>query len=155
MTLPNIVLSMVDFHPLEDIVLELLRARFPSTIPVQSLIADRQMFPFILVRRADDWGRWDGDSFVSSGTLAVHTFCEGLDADQDAALLGEAVRVALFDSINDVVPGKGHLTRIEPITFPRRMPDFATAVGPVQYADLPTGVVRYEARYDVSYRRPV
>jgi hypothetical protein len=151
-SLPLEVLDLVEFDPLEDLVLSLLRLKF-AVVPVRTLISSDQEFPFILLRRGDEWGRWDGDPrFISTGVLRVNTFAEGPEADKDAALLGEAVRVALTGSLNVVTPS-GHLTKVDPISLPIRRPDWATATGPVQYADLPSGVARYEAIYELAYRR--
>lgn len=159
MSLPQHVLDLVRFKPLEDLVLALLREKFQvgdEPIPVQTLIRPDQTFPLVLIRKGDDWGRPETDQrFLASGTLVVHTFAEGLDADEDAALLGEAVREVLTTSINKVKPGLGHLTMVDPISLPSRSPDWATATGPVQYADLPDGVERYEAKYELAWRRPV
>ena len=152
-SLPPEVFSLVEFTPLEDLALTALRAQF-TEVPVQSLYAKGQPFPMILVRRGDDWGRPNNDTrFVQNGQLKVDTLCSGLNADEDAALLGEAVRVALMRSVNVVFPGIGHITNVDPIDLPRRVPDWATATGPVQYANLPEGVVRYEANYEVIFRR--
>jgi hypothetical protein len=155
MALPAEVYALAEFSPLEDLVLALLRDKF-AQVPVRSLITDPTTMPIIVIRLGDGWGVWNGDPrFITTGQLMVDTFADGLNADQDAATLGEAVRVALRDSINVVKPGLGHLTSVEPIHLPRRKADWATAIGPVQYADLPTGTVRYEADYDVAWRRPL
>jgi hypothetical protein len=147
------VLALVEMKPAEDLLLSLLRGRLTG-VRVQTLIEDDQEFPAIVVRTNGDWGAWGGDPrFIDSGQVNVQAFCSGIDSDQDAALLSEAVRVLLRDSINVEVPGLGHLTRVEMVGRPRRAPDWATATGPVQYADLPTGVQRYETLYDVSIKR--
>ncbi len=52
------------------------------------------------------------------------------------------------------MPGRGHLTRVQMTSAPRRVTDWATATGPVQYADLPTGVWRYETQYRIGIRKP-
>lgn len=148
------VLALVEMHPVEDLCLALLPGSLPG-VNVQSLIEDNQTFPLVLPRRAGDWGEWDGDPrFLDACQLNVATFCEGIDADQDAALLAEAVRVVLLGSRNVVVPGKGHMTKIEMVRSPQRRPDWATSVGPVQYADLPTGVVRYETAFRIEIKKP-
>lgn len=154
-SLPIEVLDLVHFARLEALILQVLRDKFPASVPVKSQIAASQTFPFILVRRDNDWGRWQGDArFINTGTLVVHTICDGLNADADAGLLGEAVRNVLVGAVNTVIPELGHLTKVQPIGYPHRVSDWATATGPVQYADLPTGVVRYEASYDLAYKRP-
>ena len=127
----------------------------PESIRVQSLYREHETFPLVLVRREPDWGYWSGDPrFIDSGTLAVHALCEGVESDSDCARLSDAVHTMLRDSINQFVPGLGHFKRIRMIVSPRRTPDFATSSGPVQYADLPTGVTRYESTYEFAIRRP-
>jgi hypothetical protein len=147
------ILNLVQFQPIEDLLLARLRPSLPG-VSVQTLVWDDQQFPFVLVRANGDWGPWSGDQrFIDSGQINIQVYCDGVDADQDAALLSEAVRVVMVNSINKVVPGIGHLTRVEQKVRARRAADWATATGPVQYADLPTTVIRYETVYDVSYKR--
>lgn len=153
-TLSAEVLDLVEMSPIEDLLLELLPAKLVG-VNVQSLIEDKQTFPLVLARSAGDWGEWEGDPRVlDAGQVEIHVFCDGINADQDAALLSQAVRTVLRDSLNVVVPGKGHLTRVQMVARPRRVSDWATASGPVQYADLPAGVQRYESVYNVSIRKP-
>lgn len=153
-SLPPAILALAEMTPMEDLVLHVLRAKL-TDIPVQSLIADDQKFPMVLARRSGDWGEWKGDSrFLDSGQLSIHVFIDGIEADSDGAILSEAVRVVLRDCVNLVVPGKGHITKVRMQQAPTRKPDWATAVGPVQYADLPTGVVRFETVYQLEIRKP-
>jgi hypothetical protein len=161
--LPQSIRDRAEFSPVEDVVVPLMRDAFPELhvggeeTNVQSLIEHDQTFPFILIRRSDSFGQFSGDHrFVDSAQVVVHTFCEDPDGDQDAALLADAVRVALRDAWlqHKVVPGRGHITGFDVLSVPHRVTDWATATGPVQYADLPTGVHRYEARYELSIRRP-
>ena len=156
-SLPQAILDLATFHPVEDIVLALLRDSPINTDPVQigTLVADAQTWPLVLVRRGLDWGVWGGDSrFIDTGTLIVHTFAEGIDSDSDAAYLSEAVRVVLMQSINKVIDGLGYLTECELLTAAHRVTDWASATGPVQYADLPTGVMRYETTFGLAIRAP-
>lgn len=153
-SLPQEVLDLVEMEPIEDLVLAVLRDRITS-IPIQSLIEDDQTFPAVVAHRGGSWGDWDGDPrFLDSGQLEIFTFTDGIEADSDGALLSEAVRVVLRDAINQVVPGKGHLTKVELVSAPKRQPDWDTATGPVQYADLPAGVIRYESVYLVEIKKP-
>lgn len=154
-SLPSEIFDIVEFTPLEDISLYLLRDGLPDAIRVNSLVEDDQQFPLVLVRRSSDWGFWGGDErFVDNGQLTVHVYCEGLEADKDCALLSEAVRILLRDSVNRVVPDMGYLTKAKMIGSPMKAPDWATATGPVQYADLPAGTVRYESNYELSLKKP-
>lgn len=152
-SLPPELFDLIEFTPLEDIVITHLRAGLPDAISVNTLIADDQAFPLVLVRRTPDWGWWEGDErFIDQGQLTIHAFTEGIEADSDSAYLSEAVRNVLRASVNIPVEGLGHLSHVEMIGSPRRVSDWATASGPVQYADLPTSVVRYESVYRLSLR---
>lgn len=140
--------------PTEDLMLALLPSKLPG-IKVQSLIEAKQTFPLVTARKTGDWGEWAGDPrFLDAGQLTVECFCEGINADADAAKLSEAVRVVLYGAINEVVPDKGYLTKVKLTGSPHKVSDWATAAGPVQYADLPHGVVRYESIYQIEIRKP-
>lgn len=153
-TLDPAILAKVEMHPVEDLLLALLPSELPG-IKVRSLIADDQDFPLVMPRRSGDWGEWEGDPrFLDACQVDFHVFAEGLDADTDGALLSEALRVILLDCRNKVVPGKGHLTKVVLTRSAQRVSDWATATGPVQYADLPTGVVRYQSTYRLEIKKP-
>lgn len=154
--LPDEIKALVELSPAEDLLLAILRERLPG-VQVQALIEAHQRFPLVLPRRMPDFGDWSGDTrFTDSADIAVHTFCEDPNGDEDAALLAEAVRVVLRDAwlSNRIVPGRGSLSNVEMTSSPRRVTDWATATGPVQYADLPTGVWRYETLYRIAIRKP-
>lgn len=154
--LPDAIRALAELSPVEDVLLFVLRRGLPG-ISVQSLIWIDQTFPMVLVRRSPSFGEWAGDTrFLDSADVLVHTFAQDPDGDEDAAILAEAVRVVLRDAwLNHlVIPGRGHLTRVEMTSAPRRVTDWATATGPVQYADLPTGVWRYETLYRIGIRKP-
>ncbi|MGW7434721.1 hypothetical protein [Streptomyces sp. NPDC054849] len=154
--LPAEIKALAELSPVEDLLLAVLREGLPG-IAVNSLIARDQSFPLVLVRRDPSFGTWTGDArFTDSARISVQSFCEDPDGDADAAILAEAVRVVLRDAwLNQkVYAGRGHLTRVDMASAPRRATDWATATGPVQYADLPTGVWRYETQYDVEIRKP-
>ncbi|MFJ1932620.1 hypothetical protein ACIOGZ_08070 [Kitasatospora sp. NPDC088160] len=154
--LPDHVRALAELSPVEDLLLAVLREGLPG-VPVQTLISLHQQFPLVLVRRDPTWGEWQGDTrFTDAARVVVHTFAPDPDGDEDAAILGEAVRVVLRDAWlkQQVYPRLGHIIRVDMNSAPRRAADWATATGPVQYADLPTGVTRYEAIYDIQIRRP-
>ena len=155
--LPQSVKDLCEMSPMEDVILVILRAAFPPEVPVQTLISEDQTFPAILVRRSPTFNGGGGDPrFTDAGELAINCFVQDPNGDEDAALLSEAVRVVLRDAWLDqtVVPNRGHISFLEMTSPPRRSPDWATATGPVQYADLPTGVHRYETRFRVVIRKP-
>lgn len=154
--LPQSVLDLVELSPVEDILLYILRDGLPD-IPVVSLIAENPPPNFILVRRMHGFGAWRGDPrFTDHARFSIHTYTEDPNGDEKGALLSEAVRVVLRDAWLDhrQVPGRGSVIRIEMTNEPTRVADWATASGPVQYADLPTGFFRYETMYEISIRKP-
>ena len=153
--IPPALRALAELSPIEDILLHVLRAGLPG-IKVQSLVADDQTWPMVLVRRLPQFGDWSADErFTDIADVAVQCFVEDPDGDSDAAILAEAVRVVLRNAWNQnmQVPGRGHIIKIEMTSAPRRATDWATAAGPVQYADLPTGVTRYETQFRVAVRK--
>lgn len=154
--LPDEIKALAEFSPAEDLLLAVLRQGLPGIV-VQSLIEQGQSFPFVLVRRNPTGPLWGGDMrFVDEASMLVHCFCEDPDGDEDAAILSEAVRSVLFRAFQTqlVIPGRGHITKLEMTSAPREVSDWSTSAGPVQYADLPTGVYRYEAKYSLQIRKP-
>ena len=153
-TLPEEVLDLIEMSPVEDLLLALLPDKLPGVM-VSTFIEDEQSFPLALVRSSGSWGNWAGDErFLDAATISVGTFADGPNADEDAALLAEAIRVTLRDSRNIVVPRRGYIVSVEMTERPRRVTDWATSTGPVQYADLPTGVFRWETTYHVIIKKP-
>jgi len=155
--LPPEVIELAERSPVEDFLLDLYAQKLPS-VKTSTLIADDQTFPFLLVRRIPGLGENRGDPrFVDSAAVSIQAFVEDPNGDEDAAILSEAARVVLRDAWlkNYVVPGRGHITTFEMSSAPRRVTDWATASGPVQYADLPSGVWRYEAQFYLTIRRPI
>jgi hypothetical protein len=154
--LPQSVLDLVELSPVEDILLTILRDGLPD-VPIVSLIAEDPPPMFVLVRRLHGMGDWDGDPrFTDSGRFFIHTFTEDPDGDEKGALLSEAVRVVLRNAwlAHRNVPGRGSVINIKMLSEPSRKTDWATASGPVQYADLPTGFWRYESTYQINVRKP-
>ena len=154
--LPAEIKALAELRPVEDLMLAIFRDGLPG-VQVKTLISADQTFPLVLIRRTPGFGEWGGDTrFTDSAQISVQTFCEDPNGDEDAAILAEACRVVLRDAwfSQRVVPGRGHLTHVQMTSAPRRVTDWATASGPVQYADLPTGVWRYETVYQVDIRKP-
>ena len=154
--LPDSVKNLAELTPAEDLALGILRASL-TDIEVNSQIRAKQTFPFIMVRRLPTFLDFPADErFTASVDLAVHTFAEDPDGDRDAAIIADAVRVVLrnawLNGYSD--PGLGSVNFFDVLSPARRASDWATASGPVQYADLPSGVWRYEARYRLVIRKP-
>lgn len=155
-SLPQSVLDLVELSPVEDILLHILRTDLPD-IPVVSLIAEDPPPTFVLVRRLHGFGQWTGDPrFTDAARFSIHTYTADPDGDEKGALLSEAVRVVMRNAWLDhrQVPGRGSIISIRMTNEPTRVADWATASGPVQYADLPSGVFRYETMYDIAIRKP-
>lgn len=159
LNLPAAITDLAEMTPLEDVALRVLRDAMPG-VPVRSLIELKQAAIgrfFILIRRIPAWGVWDGDErFIDRGDLAVHVFAKDPDADEVGAVVSEACRVALRNSARrrDWYPDLGGLLNVRLIEEPVRKTDWATSSGPVQFADLPAGYQRYEARYGLWVRLP-
>ncbi|MEV1109937.1 hypothetical protein AB0I95_14940 [Micromonospora sp. NPDC049751] len=154
--IPPEVRALAELSPVEDLLLPILREGLPG-VPVQSLITADQRFPLVLPRRIPHFGEWSADQrFTDEADVTVQCFAEDPDGDEDAGILSEAVRVVLRDAglTGKAVPGRGRIISVRMTSAPRRATDWATATGPVQYADLPTGVIRYETQYRVAIRKP-
>ena len=156
MSVPPNIRALADFAPVEDVVLPILRDGL-SPLRVQSLIEFDQHFPMVHVRRAQGLTSDVGDPrFIDSALIQVHVFTEDPDGDEAGAVLSDAVRAVLWRAYREqtVVPGRGWISFFDLRHPPKRASDWATATGPVQYADLPTGVLRYESLYQLGVRRP-
>jgi len=159
-TLPASIRDRIVFSPVEDVLLYLLRQAFPD-VTVRSLLPEKlesANYPFILARKSTSLGDWQGDPrFIDRGHFEIQVYTKDPDGDELGALVSEAVRSALHDAWQNhvTVPGKGTVLKITLENEPHRASDMQTSSGPVQYADLPTGVWRYESEYSISIRRPL
>lgn len=162
-TLPNLpasVAGLVEMTPVEDLIHRILTDAFPDMADDIVTLVEQDAFSqhdlIVLARRSDPHGPWDGDDrFIDNAGLTVHVYAGGIDADERAALVSEAVRVALRDAwMNPVYyPGLGQLKKVHQYQAPLRKTDWMPSQGPVQYADLPHGWVRYESKSDIYIRR--
>lgn len=154
--LPPEVVALVEQSMTEDLVVRILRLGLPS-IEVTSEIRRDQTFPVVEVRRLPTFLGFAGDPrFVESMDVAVNTLCEDPDGDLDAGLLAAACKNLLRDAWLNYFYDEtlGSISYFEVLSPPRRIPDWADAAGPVQYADLPSNVWRYEGRYRFAVRKP-
>lgn len=152
--LPDSVYALIENRPVEDIVLAILREGLPD-IPVYSLIPESVPEHFVLVRRLAGLGDWDGDPrFTDTGRFVIQAFTADPEGDYKGAVLSEAVRVVLRNASFSKWshPDLGSVIEIQMTSEPNRRTDWATASGPVQYADLPTGLWRYESTYSIHVR---
>lgn len=154
--LPQSVLELVEFSPIEEVMLAVLHAGLPD-VPSFSLIPEDVPDYFVLVRRLPGYGTWGGDPrFIDAGRLFIHVFTCDPDGDEKGARLSEAVRVVLRNANRDKpdLGPLGSISSIEMDVEPSRKTDWANSSGPVQFADLPTGFWRYEAVYVIKVRKP-
>lgn len=154
--LPAAVAALAEHVPAEDLALAILRPALPDLDIVTAIRRD-QTTPVVLVRKLPTFlGFRQDDRFVASVDLSVHVFTEDPDGDMHASIISEAIRVVLRNAwlANFRAPGIGSVRKMEVLSPPRRVPDWATASGPVQYADLPSNWHRYETRYRLAVRKP-
>lgn len=162
--LPDSVMEKVKYSPMEDVALTILRRAFPEVTFV-SLIPDAQARTpaggvadyFVLVRRAYQWGEWAGDprGFIDAGGVEVHVYTKDPDGDLRGSVLSEAIRAVFEEASRDKWRVNDDITvhDIQMIIEPIRKADWATAQGPVQFADLPQGNWRYISTYQFKTRR--
>lgn len=164
--LPDSVKALVEMHPAEDLALNVLRRGLPDLPIFTRVPGDRELLElaeasdgiFVVIRRGGSYGIWDGETrFVDHAGIEVQVFVYGDDAEERASLVHEAVRVTFRDSMlrQDYYPGLGCINWHYVEEEGRRKTDWATSIGPVQYADLPTGWERFEARHQIKIRRPI
>lgn len=154
--LPASVLDLVEIRPVEDLLLHILHEGLPD-VPTFSLIPDSPPPNFILARGLPGNGLWRGDErFVQDARFYIHTFTSDPDGDWKGATLSEATRVVLREASTNKwgTAELGWVNEIKLDSEAGRVTDWATSVGPVQYADLPTGYWRYQSIYHIKYRKP-
>jgi hypothetical protein len=155
--LTNEIRNLAEHSLAEDLGLAVIRARI-TTVPVVSQIQHKgQQFPLVLVRRNPNFMINDVDErFLDVVELSIHTFAQDPDGDRDAGILADSCRVALRDAALKQFGSStlGWVKKTSVLSSPRRVPDWATAQGPVQYADLPSNLWRYEGRYRLVVKRP-
>lgn len=154
--LPASVLARVKSRPIEDLILKVLERGLPD-VPSYSLIPKNTPPMFVLVRKVPEMGLFAGRRpFFDECDFAIHVYVEDPDGDEKGALLSDAVCDVMAEAYRDHwgFPGLGSVTSIKCTQAPVRETDWATSSGPVQYADLPTGDWRYEARFRARVRLP-
>lgn len=154
--LPDSVTSRVQFYPYEDI----LRAMFERGMPeirFETYLPERMTYPIVTGGRFLPGGAWSGDPrFIDSGPIKINVFTEGPDADIEAFLISEAIRVMFLEASLERwnFPGKGSIVSIDMQSEPTDSDDWATSAGIVQFADLPEQVTRFETVFRMTIRRP-
>lgn len=147
------------FGSLERLMLGIFEPYFEGTdVNVTPLFEEGMALPCVVARNDPAAGSaraFRADfRFLRPAILSVDTITTGINADDDAAILQEACRIAMQEAWEQqiVVPGVGYIAKIENSTSASRKSDWATSTGPVQYASLPRGATRYEANYRLLVR---
>lgn len=164
--LPQSIMDAVQYSPMEDAALTILRRAFPDVVSL-SLIPDIQTpsvsdpsVPaefFILARRGNMLGEWEGNpqGFMDAGGVEINVFTQDPNGDLKGAVVSEAVRAA-FETASREKWRINETTTIHSIRMtsePIRKSDWVNSQGPVQQADLPVGAWRHITMYEFHTRR--
>lgn len=159
--LPDVIKTTQSNAPITDICLEVLRKRLPgfpffTKIPFKQTPAEISPFyTFAIVRPDDGLGFWNGiENILDNGGITIQVFTHDPDGELKGILVSNAIKLSLFAEKRDrtFFPGLGGICGVTMTQEPIRRADWATATGPVQYADLPTGYWRHESKFDVFVR---
>ena len=164
--LPQSILERQTLEPVEGTIQALLKEKMPeldtyTLIPYEQspdqLIGQARGGRFLLIRKTLEPGYWKGRvGQLNAGQISFQTFTRDPNGEQAGAVLQDAIRTVLWDAWRTGWhhPRWGSIARIGWTDAPSRKTDWATSTGPVQYADLPTGVWRFEAQYQFLVRPP-
>ncbi|MCQ9385118.1 hypothetical protein [Brevibacterium moorei] len=117
-----------------------------------------KVLPYIMVRTAHTSGvegTFTNDPrFTRQTMIEFQTFTEGLNAEAEGFRLQESIRQAVLwaHETQYVVPGAGSISKITGSGDIRRVSDYATSTGVVQYASLPKGAARIEQNFRIRVR---
>lgn len=140
----------------EDVALDLLRRKLPEMHFV-SLLTPAIDPPYALVREVTFYGEFSPDRrFIREYFITIETFTEGLESDVEGPLIHRAVEIELLRAAlghEPVVDGAGWLEEAALIEPARRVSDWASADGPVQFADLPQGWARHISTHRLTVKR--
>ena len=136
----------------EGFVPGILRAYLPSYVRVTSRIEEGAEFPFVEVSSSRvSEGSVRDDRHLQVVNFTIHSFCQGVDAEEDAANLCWSCVNAVLEAgkRGDKLPDGSIVATADLFMPPLRRSDWADASGPVQYQDLPQLVERFEATMKV------
>lgn len=158
------IADIAELASVEQLLKHLLQDELPG-VTVTTKIPQRKTekaLPMVLVRRYHNAleARGGDSRFLGRCLVSVQTFTHDVaipgapSGDLQGSTLSEAVRVRLREATiaKPHFPELGTFIGARLYSPPRRVADWATATGPVQYADLPAGTWRYETVYRISYR---
>lgn len=141
------------FGSVERIVMGVLQPFFEGqAVTVTPLFEEGMTAPVVVARNeavASGTHYRQDIRFIRPALLSIDTITAGVNADDDGSALQEACRIAIFEAWRNqiVIPGQGYIARVENSVMASRKSDWATSTGPVQYASLPRGAMRYESNY--------
>lgn len=155
--LPQVVFDNVKNRAIERVILAVLRRGFGDSVECFSLVPRLTPSYFVLVRGVAEAGLYRGVPGLYHGAdFVVNTYAEDPNGDEKGQLLGDAVVGILHRAWQEHwdFPNLGSINKIRCDQYPARVTDWQTSSGPVQYADLPAGDWRYEARFSAVINTP-
>lgn len=148
------IASIPIFGSADELILGILRPFFEGKdVHIGTLYSHGIEPPMIIARRERRSGTQAADvaddRFVQPAIFSINTITSGVDADEVGEELQEACRIAIRQAVinQTVIPGAGHIVKLDNAIIPSRVSDWATSSGVVQYSQLPKGWVRYESVY--------
>lgn len=155
----NELKGYAQFGTFEEL-LQTILSEYITTVPILTKIppkeSEQRQYPMIVVRRFRPPGGWGGDprGLLDEGGVSISVFTLGLNATETGQRLSEGIRGVMrqAESERKYYPGLGSIVSARMIAEPANESDWATSAGPVQYADLPTAVVRYTTDYRLVVR---
>lgn len=142
------------FHLGEELARDLVRLVLPESVQVSCELEEANLAPCVLVvlgAGASSFMRTNNHVQIVDADFWV--FVEGTDAKIEGGLICEAMRTGLLELVErqiDVRPGVA-FTQLVQLQVGHRETDWAPAVGPVQYADLPQGWERFSCAYRFAF----
>lgn len=148
------------FGALEDLLLTILDDYFKDhpEVHVYERYSEDMQLPAIVPLSANRSGmvayQTPEDQWVRSGIVELNTIATGPDRDLVNAQLQEACRHAIYEAWfhQRDYPNHGVINKVSNSNYARPETDWATTSHAVQYAKLPSGSSRYEARYRLLVR---
>lgn len=143
------------FYLPEDLVAKAIRGCVPEWVAVSCELSEVTPVPCVLVHTAAGAPDFEGQEqwHVQVVDCDIWVFVEGTNSKLEGNYIIETIRVGLVQAAKRgalVAPGVA-LTSVSVLQAGHRETDWAPAVGPVQYADLPQGMDRFATAYRFAF----
>lgn len=148
------------FGAVEDLFLAILSEFFKDhpDVHIYDQYSEDMELPAVIPLSANRSGmvayQTSEDRWMRSGIIELNTIASGNDREIVNAQLQEACRHAIFEAWYHQrdYANHGSISTVSNSNYARPESDWATTSHAVQYAKLPAGASRYEARYRVLVR---